>query len=146
MRKVLIVSLLCCLTFNGARAGGASIEVYPEFPKQASSARITVLDDEGSPLAGVEVKVTYRPESKVAETVVIGVTDSSGTLTWLPEDAGIVTVSARVAGESITKTVSVRFSSLPKRGMLVLIVAGLILIGGSVRRFLGIMSGSRSGG
>ena len=72
------------------------------------------------------VTVTYRPNSQTStsETFTLG---GQRTLEWTPEHAGVVQVTTADA----TRNLSVRFTSLPGLGVLIMTLAGLILFGGA---------------
>jgi hypothetical protein len=102
---------------------------------------VHLADEAGRPLAGVELTVTYRPGSRVSRSVSLGRTDARGEVTWTPEDAGLASLES--AGERPqSKAVSVRFDGVPWKGLAVMIVAGWLLVGGSIRRFVTILKGS----
>lgn len=71
--------------------------------------------------------VTYRPGSSISETETFPV--AGGRFEWLPRQAGIASLSTP-GGPS--QTVSVRFSTFPFAGFIVLILAGGILFGGAI--------------
>jgi len=110
------------------------------FPVEGEPIFIYVRGADGYPVKGAVVSVTYRPGSKVEKTDKVGLTNLAGIVAWTPEDAGIVRISAKwgEAGREteISKNTSVKFASTPKAGIAIMLVAGLILIGGSIRRFV----------
>ena len=72
--------------------------------------------------------VTFRPGAAAStvrtERVVLG---GQTSYTWTPTQAGVVQVAANGA----TQNLSVRFTSLPALGLLIMVLAGLILFGGA---------------
>lgn len=139
-RYPLLAMLVLSVAFSSA---AEVISVDPDFPVQGKEARVRVTNEVGMPLAGARVRVTYRPESRVAVEADIGRTDSFGMVRWVPEDAGIVTLTAESPSGRTTRAFSVRFSAVPKLGVLVLALAGIILIGGSARRFKTLLRAER---
>lgn len=71
--------------------------------------------------------ITYRPGSNIAEEQKVAVIGKS--YEWTPKEAGLVSLSTP-GGPS--QTVSVRFSSFPFPGLIVLIIAAGILFGGAL--------------
>lgn len=137
--------LLCVTMFlaGAVAAGNAQAEgniiLEKTFPTQQEQVRIQVMDDSGLPVTGANVSVTYRPGSSVSETSPIGRSAAGGTLHWTPTAAGIATITATWLGlgqdeVSRSTTVSVRFRTAPIDGIFIMIVAGLVLIVGSVIR------------
>ncbi|MBU1701321.1 MAG: hypothetical protein KJ970_08430 [Candidatus Eisenbacteria bacterium] len=106
------------------------LAVNPEVPAEGEPASITVTWNE-APVAGATVKALYRPNSEVSVENELGTTDSFGRIAWQPRDAGLVSLTAAGAGETVHRDVSVRFSGVPWRGLMVLLLAGLILFGGN---------------
>jgi hypothetical protein len=85
------------------------------------------------------VSVTYRPGSSVSRTEDIGVTGEGGRVEWTPHLAGIATLNATWDGGTSTTNVSVRFAHTPLGGVAIMLLAGLLLVGGSVVRIMRIM-------
>ena len=140
---ILIGSILLLIPFSGSKADEAGlINLSKRFPIQGQSTLVYVVDQDNRAIQGAKVKVTYRPESRVEKAVDLGSTDEAGMIEWIPKDAGVVVLSADWPdnpGQPLDKRVSVRFSSLPRGGILIMIFAGLLLIGGSVMRFIRIL-------
>ena len=86
---------------------------------------------------GVEITATYRPNAheSIRHSNVIGTTDGNGNLSWTPEESGIVVPSWK-GGE---KAVSVRNRTTPLSGVIIMIFAGIVLIGGMLRYFIQMM-------
>ena len=82
--------------------------------------------DVALPEAADTLMVTYRPSSAIAHTVALP-TGGARSVSWTPEEAGVVELSA--VGTS--QNVSVRFRSVPPGGLLILLLAGTILFGGA---------------
>jgi hypothetical protein len=89
------------------------------FPVQGQPVRVTL--DQPTDF----VRVVWRPNSAIPDTVTL---DSEGSsFLWTPTRAGVATVLTS-NGE---QNVSVRYSSFPGSGILVLVLAGCILFGGA---------------
>jgi hypothetical protein len=74
----------------------------------------------------------------------IGRSGPDGRIDWVPAEAGIATLEAAWTGpdgsERIARAdVSVRFRSPPVAGILIMIVAGLVLVVGSVIRMYNVI-------
>jgi len=84
---------------------------------------------------GIEVKAKYRENAyeKLQHTQEIGKTSANGVLRWTPYQAGVVALSWEDGGE---KNVSVLHDGAPLSGTAVMLVAGIILLGGTVRYFM----------
>jgi hypothetical protein len=83
-------------------------------------------------VAGAAVAATYRPNSEVLREAEVGVTDASGSLIWVPEDAGMAELRAEAPQGAATQAISVRFQGVQIQGLIVLVIAGLILFGGNI--------------
>lgn len=129
----LTLALFCCVT-----AASADVLIESHYPVKGVPVDVRVTDDNGNPVSGATIEVTYRPGSSVERTEPIG-SSSGGLVQWTPSEAGIATVTASwtVAGENTATSstnVSVKFSSPPLDGILIMVVAGLLLVVGSVIR------------
>ena len=87
------------------------------------------------PLEQFEVSVTYRPNSMVSRSEVLGHPDNNGYLTWTPKEAGITIIKATIPGStdkalSFSKQISVRYSHFPTLGLGIFLLASLTLFGG----------------
>ncbi|NIM20661.1 MAG: hypothetical protein GTO51_10610 [Candidatus Latescibacteria bacterium] len=141
--KILLPSILIAVLYGTnihTAASQVTISLQSDYPVHQEKTRILVVSEDGTPVIGAVVRATYRPGSRVSTESEIGMTDDAGSVDWIPQSAGIVTLSAtRTAGDSgefsVTKTVSVKFASTPAGGILIMILAGILLIGGSVYRF-----------
>lgn len=143
MRRVNKVSSLLSLVVAAAcivaPASQADIVLDTAYPTVKQQAKVHVTDDLGGPVSDAEVTVTYRPGSAVESSGVIGRTGSDGTSMWTPAEAGIVTITATWIGadqteQSSSVNASVKFDPTPIAGILIMIVAGILLIGGSIER------------
>ncbi|WP_412067251.1 hypothetical protein [Rubrivirga sp. IMCC43871] len=116
MRLLLLSALL-------AVAAGASaqdiLSIEPEDPTRGELVTVTF----SAPVDSVTV--TYRPGAVTAITEVM--TPGSATFSFTPEKAGVVSVTAGAASQSL----SVRYVGVPLGGLIVMILAGLILFGGA---------------
>jgi hypothetical protein len=98
------------------------------------------LQREGSPVARVEVKANYRQNAleSLQQTRTVGITDASGRVVWTPTQAGVVTLE----WEGGTKNVAVRYDGAPGLGIVVMILAGILLLGGTICFFLQMARGT----
>jgi len=119
-----------------ASAASADVVLREQYPTQGESTDLFIQGDDGAPVAGATVSVTYRPGSSVEVTDTVGTTGPSGRLAWTPQTAGVVTVNAAWDGGSTSTNVSVRFGRAPVAGIIIMILAGLLLVGGSIVRVL----------
>ncbi len=71
------------------------------------------------------VTVTYRPGAVTAFTETF--TPGAAAFTFTPERAGVVSVAAGEASQSL----SVRYVGVPLSGLIVMILAGVVLFGGA---------------
>lgn len=135
-RRFAAATVLVALLAAGAAATpawAAEVVVAEQYPLRGVATTITV-SEAGAPLAGAEVEALYRPNSQTSFTETVGATDAAGRLSWVPRDAGIVTLSARPAGGGDTlaaHTVAVRYGGFPASGLTIMVVAGLLLFGGA---------------
>lgn len=112
------------------------IDTTPSAPIEGTPTSVRVTDEDGNPLAGLAVEAVYRPGSEVSRTESLGTTDESGTVTWTPGAAGLVTLQTAAAdGSAISRNLSVRFDGVPLPGLLTFLLAGIILFGGIIRGF-----------
>ena len=121
-----------------APASNAEIVLDTAFPVEKQPTRIHVGTD-GYPVADALITVTYRPGSAVPAEFELGRTASDGNCEWTPREAGIVTISAAWTDEdgveqTATMNTSVKYNPTPVVGILIMIIAGIVLIGGSVDR------------
>lgn len=128
-----IVVAVMSIAADSARAD-VTIILREEHPIEGGEAEISIQDDTGTGIADAEVRVTYRPGSSVEKTETVGVTNESGRIMWTPSMAGIATIDASWGEEAASLNVSIRFSSVPVLGVIIMILAGLLLVGGSVIR------------
>ena len=119
------------LTISSAASASLTVELYDEFPTRDTVTVVTVRDAAEMPVRGAVVSVKYYPGSKIERVDTVGVTDPSGYLLWRPKYAGVVSVSARKDSESVSINRSVKFDSIPGSGILVLMIAGIVLMGGA---------------
>jgi hypothetical protein len=136
IRHTGILAFVALTVVAGALASpaGAEIVLRQKYPKQGDTAELFVQDDDGAPVAGATVTVTYRPGSSVEASDTVGTTGAGGRIAWTPTTAGIASLTASWEGNSSTTNVSVRFASVPPGGVIIMILAGLLLVGGSIVR------------
>jgi hypothetical protein len=136
---ILAAGLLAAAGLGTAAAQG-TIMLRTQFPTQHRPTWVQVQSNGGRPAEGVQVSATYRPGSNVSRHSEIGRTDSAGRVEWTPKEAGIVELSAQYPDSldpiQTSIHVSVRFASPPASGILIMLVAGILLIGGSIFRFI----------
>jgi hypothetical protein len=149
LRRASKVSLLlltlvaaACIVVPASRADIVLDTAFPTVKKQT---RIHVTDDRNNPIPDAEITVTYRPGSAVERGGVIGCTGDDGNSMWTPAEAGIVTITATWtdtdrAEQSSSINSSVKFNPTPISGILIMIIAGVLLIGGSIERILSLLS------
>ena|GEM_PF-2416116 len=130
MRTFLL--LMLCLNLSYA----SQITLSDEFPRVHQMTDITVLDQKGVPVEGAIIGLTYRPNSMVERSVTLEEqTDSLGTISWIPDDAGLCSITASNARKPdsllASTDVSVRFESFSPQGILVFLVAFVVLFGGT---------------
>ena len=123
---------MACLHISYA----SQITVSDEFPLIHRTTTITVLDQQGAPVEGAVIGLTYRPNSMVERSLILeDLTDSLGTIPWTPDVAGICSITASdtlLPDSLITSTdVSVRFRSFSLQGIVVFLVAFVVLFGGT---------------
>ncbi len=118
-----------------AAEGGLALSIADERPLRDRPVRIELARG-GAPAAGAVVRAVYRPNSSTTHTETLPPADSAGTVFWTPVDAGPVTLQAwpgAPAGDpAATLTVAVRFERFPPSGLLIMVVAGVLLLGGAI--------------
>jgi len=139
-----MISFLLGLVFVQTASGDGSIVLRTQYPEQGEKTELYIQDEAGNPVSGADVSATYRPGSSVEETAPIGVTGKSGRILWFPADAGIVTLRAEwtsAEGDTVTTSanISVKFGSTPAGGIVIMLLAGLLLVGGSIVRILRVL-------
>ena len=122
----------------------ADIVLDKAFPTVKQSSRLHVIDAAGASVAGAKITVTYRPESAVERESVVGETAADGTFDWTPTEAGIVTIAAAWRDEDGTEratsvNASVKFDPTPIAGIVIMLFAGIVLIGGGVERIFALL-------
>jgi len=133
---VITVLLFVAVTSIAATAvlADATIVLREQHPVEGEAVEVFLQDTAGTGIPGADVIVTYRPGSSVEKTEPVGVTNDSGRIMWTPSTAGIVAVKANWEEQSASINVSVRFRSAPWLGVVIMILAGLLLVGGSAVR------------
>ena len=136
------LAMLCAtVAMLSVTVARADIVLDTAFPVEKEKARIHVTDEKGGPIEDADIVVTYRPGSAVPASYNVGRTGGDGTFTWSPREAGIVTITAtwRAADgteQSTTLNASVKYKPTPIAGIVIIIMAGVVLIGGSVERIV----------
>jgi len=131
---VVFVLFVAVSVLAGTQAARADVVLETRYPVAGTPCEVLVQDDANLPRPGATVSVTYRPGSSVERPSRVGTTDDSGRVVWTPELAGIATVTASWAGGSTRANVSVQFSHPPLSGLLIMVFAGIVLVGGSAVR------------
>jgi len=136
LELAVILCVLCCAVTADAQG---SVVIESEFPTQDQPVRVHIAHDDGSPVSGASVSVTYRPGSSVERLEPIGVSAEDGGIDWVPSEAGIANVTATWtdAGQSeiaAASSVSIRYGSPPLGGIVIMVVAGILLVLGSIVR------------
>jgi len=143
-----ILLLVCAFTFVAASfvvvSAQGTVVVEKEFPGQGETVRIHVNGESGAPVAGATVEVTYRPGSSVERIEPVGISVEYGGLEWTPAEAGIATINATWQTADGTEatgsaTVSIRYTSPPITGILIMVIAGLLLVVGSIVRMFNVI-------
>jgi len=127
------------LVLSEVLAGGvaaAQIRLAEAYPLEGRSTVIELLDGD-VPVAGATVAVLYRPNSEAATLEMLGTTDARGRIAWVPSNAGLAQVTARVpsGGEALGIDVAIRWSRIPAAGLVILVIAAVLLFGGAALGF-----------
>lgn len=87
------------------------------------------LMQQGQASAGLEITATYRQNAhaKLTHQQLIGTSDARGRLHWTPSEPGVVVLSWPGGSQNV----SVLHPGVPFSGVLVAILAGLLLLGGT---------------
>lgn len=106
---------------------------------------LSVVDATGNPVAGIQVDALYRENAhpSIRHTQNVGKTEPDGTRTWVPDQAGVVVLRWTLPGaqEPAGKLeVAVRHDGIPGAGIAVAVIAGFLLLGGSLRFLLQMLS------
>ena len=129
---IVIVSLL-------AGAASADVVLREKYPTEGENTELFIQADDGTPVSGAAVTVVYRPGSSVEATEAVGTTGPSGRLAWTPQTAGIAAVNAVWDGGDTSANVSVKFGGAPAGGLIIMVFAGLLLVGGSIVRIMRVL-------
>jgi hypothetical protein len=113
-----------------------------EFPVDGEATVLTLTGGEAG--ASYSLATVYRPNSRTADTVMVGPIGADRLFSWTPKEPGLarIIVLDPAGGEWAVvaeRDVAVRFSSPPPSGLLIFILAGALLFGGaslSMRRAL----------
>jgi len=135
---------ICALALAGvvatlAPAAAADIVLRQKYPTEGAVTQVFVQNEDGSPVPGADVTVTYRPGSSVSHTEEVGVTGEGGRIEWTPATAGIAALHAKWEGGESSTNVSVKFAHVPAGGIIIMLLAGVLLVGGSVVRIMRVL-------
>lgn len=120
MKKRFLLSL--AIIVGSLSPTGAQISVSTEKPIQGENITISLAQPDSM------VVITYRPNSSLAQRDTLRAPALAATFQWTPARAGVVALSTSAQG---SRNVSVRYRGLSGSGLLVLILAGTILLGGA---------------
>ena len=136
-----VLSVVLAVTVVSLMVGAASADVVlrEKYPTEGENTELFIQADDGTPVSGAAVSVIYRPGSSVEATEAVGTTGPSGRLAWTPQTAGIVSVNATWDGGSTSANVSVKFGGAPAGGLIIMVLAGLLLVGGSIVRIMRVL-------
>lgn len=141
MRSHRILPLLAAGLLAALPAAAGDIALDADYPLRGEATVVTVTGDGGAPAAGAVVEALYRPNSQTSHSETLPPTDASGQVRWVPDDAGIVTLTAHPAGAGAdtpalaSLNVAVRYGRFPGRGVVIMVIAGVLLFGGAAVGF-----------
>jgi hypothetical protein len=126
-------ALLTLLGFAAPAAAAPELTPLSSPPIEGAATQLLLRDD-GAPAQRVAVTAVYRENAHASlrREQAIGLTDDGGSVTWTPDAAGVVVLQ----WEGGSENVSVLHDGTPFGGLVVAILAGLALLGGSVLFFL----------
>jgi hypothetical protein len=144
-----LLALAAALLWATAASAAVEISLSEDYPLRGVPATLQVSED-GAPLAGVVVEALYRPNSQTSRSETLPATGADGTVSWTPEDAGIVQLTARRGSSDEAEPlavarVAVRFGGFPTAGLVIMIAAGLLLFGGAITGFILLLTAPPSG-
>ena len=113
------LSLLLAVALAVSASAQDVVSVVPDAPTRGEPVTVTFSEPVDS------VTVTYRPGAVTATSETF--TPGTAAFEFVPEKAGVVSVAAGGASQSL----SVRYVGVPLGGLVVMILAGLILFGGA---------------
>lgn len=121
---------------TAAEAPAITLTADDERPVLGQTVRLTVLAG-GTPLRAARVSAVYRPNSSTTSTEHLAPTDEAGTVFWTPSAAGPVNLQAwppsvaEGAAPAVTVAVAVRYGGFPLSGLVIMLLAGALLLGGA---------------
>ena len=135
------IAAIVLVAISPALAAPASgdIVLRQKYPTEGSATQVFVQSESGTPVTGAAVTVTYRPGRSVEATEEIGMSGAGGRLTWTPTTAGIAALKATWEGGEASTNVSVKFAGVPAGGVIIMILAGTLLVGGSIIRIMRVL-------
>jgi hypothetical protein len=125
--------LMLVLSLAAPAAAAPSLEPPETAPVEGRTTGLSFSDEAGDPAPGLVITAVYRENAHASlrREQAVGTTDAAGRVDWTPEQAGVVVLQ----WEGGSRNVSVVHDGLPPAALLVALLAGLALLGGSVAFF-----------
>lgn len=136
MKRLWFLSLFFLMILSGLNAWATpekpQLGLDESFPLEGQPVKVYISHPTYPRLQDFEVSATYRPNSEVSFTEKLPAPNSYGVVEWSPQQAGIVTLSAKVPELALSKNISVRYVGFPPSGLAILGLAAFILFGGLI--------------
>ena len=129
--RALALSLI--LVLPAAASAAPELSMPEGHPVEGRAVTLRLADD-GRPAPGLAVTAVYRENAHAAirHEQAVGTTGADGSVSWTPESAGVVVLQ----WDGGSRNVSVLHGKTPAGGVLIALLAGLALLGGSVLFFI----------
>jgi hypothetical protein len=129
--KKLVCTIVLMFLAAAPGLAGVVISLSDDFPEVGNEQVVGVSGVTGS--GECRLWVVYSPTSQTQEEAEVGRVPESGEVRWTPARPGIATLSVRDDGGSTvaSRNVAILFSSTPRSGLLVMVLAGALLFGGA---------------
>ncbi len=126
-----LIAALLAMAFAGLATADVTIELTEDFPVRGRAVDVRVMG--GDIGETYSFSVTYRPNSETSAVEDLGGFSPEGRLSWTPVDAGITSLNVidDEGGTVVSRNIAVRYESPPLSGLLIFILAGILLFGGS---------------